>query len=290
MPNPQSKVLRTGLIGSGIQLSSSPALHIDEARALGLQVDYELVDFDQIAGGATALARVLDDVQARGYVGVNVTFPVKQAVIPLLDELSREARALNAVNTVVFRDGKRYGHNTDWWGFAESFRRGLPSARLRRVALIGAGGAGAAVGYAAIELGTEELRIFDVDHHRACELVERLGALFPDRKFVATPSVDDAVRDSDGIIHATPVGMLKLPGLPVPAELLKPPLWVADIVYVPLETELLRVAARNGCRVLPGNGMAVFQAALAFELFIGRKPDAERMLAGFRSKAAVAAA
>lgn len=290
MPHSQSKVLRTGLIGSGIQLSSSPALHIDEARALGLQVDYELVDFDQIAGGATALARVLDDVQARGYVGVNVTFPVKQAVIPLLDELSREARALNAVNTVVFRDGKRYGHNTDWWGFAESFRRGLPSARLRRVALIGAGGAGAAVGYAAIELGTEELRIFDVDHHRACELVERLGALFPDRKFVATPSVDDAVRDSDGIIHATPVGMLKLPGLPVPAELLKPPLWVADIVYVPLETELLRVAACNGCRVLPGNGMAVFQAALAFELFIGRKPDAERMLAGFRSKAAVAAA
>jgi shikimate dehydrogenase len=290
MPHSQSKVLHTGLIGSGIQLSSSPALHIDEARALGLQVDYELVDFDQIAGGATALARVLDDVQARGYVGVNVTFPVKQAVIPLLDELSREARALNAVNTVVFRNGKRYGYNTDWWGFAESFRRGLPGARLQRVALIGAGGAGAAVGYAAVELGTQELRIFDVEHERAHELAERLGALFPDRKFVATPSVDDAVRGSDGIIHATPVGMLKLPGLPVPAELLKPPLWVADIVYVPLETELLRIAARNGCRVLPGNGMAVFQAALAFELFIGRKPDAERMLAGFRSKAAVAAA
>ncbi|MEY4357939.1 MAG: hypothetical protein RL469_1265 [Pseudomonadota bacterium] len=290
MPHSQSKVLHTGLIGSGIQLSSSPALHIDEARALGLQVDYELVDFDQIAGGATALARVLDDVQARGYVGVNVTFPAKQAVIPLLDELSHEARALNAVNTIVFRDGKRYGHNTDWWGFAESFRRGLPGARLQRVALVGAGGAGAAVGYAAIELGANELRIFDLDHDRARELAERLCVLVPDRKVVATGSVEEAVRGSDGIIHASPVGMLKLPGLPVPAELLKPPMWVADIVYVPLETELLRTAARNGCRVLPGNGMAVFQAAMAFELFVGRKPDAERMLAGFRSKAAVAAA
>ena len=290
MNSTQRPKVRTGLIGSGIQLSSSPSLHVNEAKALGIDLDYELLDLDYIDGAAAALPQVLTSVQARGFAGVNITFPVKQAVIPLLDDLSREARALNAVNTVVFRNGKRYGYNTDWWGFAESFRRGLPGGEMNRVTLIGAGGAGAAVGFAALELGARQLRIFDANQQRAAALVRRLATLFPDRTIDAEVSVDMALQDTDGVIHATPTGMLKLPGLPVPAAYLHPPIWVADIVYVPLETELLEIARRNGCRILAGNGMAVFQAALAFELFLDLKPDAERMLAGFRSKAASAAA
>jgi shikimate dehydrogenase len=91
-------------------------------------------------------------------------------------------------------------------------------------------------------------------------------------------------------VHATPTGMQKLPGMPVPAELLRPPLWVAEVVYVPLVTELLRVARQHGCRTLDGSGMAVFQAALAFELFCGIKPDTARMLSHFNSKLATVAA
>jgi shikimate dehydrogenase len=279
-----------GLIGAGIQHSSSPSMHMDEARSLGFQVSYELLDLDQIPGGLDALPTVLADAEARGLTGVNVTYPAKQAVISLLHDLSPEARALHSVNTVLFRDGKRIGHNTDWWGFAESFRRGLPDVSLQRVVLVGAGGAGAAVGYAALHLGARELRIFDTDSARAAALATRLKGLFADRVVTSTDVLSSAMVGVDGLIHATPTGMQKLPGLPVPAEYLRPPLWVAEIVYFPLVTELLRVARLQGCRTVDGSGMAVFQAAMAFELFFGAKPDTARMLGRFHSKLATVAA
>lgn len=279
-----------GLIGAGIQHSSSPSMHMDEARSLGFQLTYELLDLDLIPGGLDVLPAVLADAEARGLTGVNVTYPAKQAVIPLLHDLSPEARALHSVNTVLFRDGKRIGHNTDWWGFAESFRRGLPDVSMQRVVLVGAGGAGAAVGYAALHLGARELRIFDMDSSRAAALATRLKGLFADRVVTSTDVLATAMAGVDGLIHATPTGMQKLPGLPVPAEYLRPPLWVAEIVYVPLVTELLRVARQQGCRTVDGSGMAVFQAAMAFELFFGAKPDTARMLGRFHSKLATVAA
>jgi shikimate dehydrogenase len=279
-----------GLIGASIQHSSSPAMHMDEARSLGFQVSYELFDLDLVAGGSEALPEVLAAAEARGLAGVNVTYPAKQAVIPLLHELSPEARALHSVNTVLFRDGKRIGHNTDWWGFAESFRRGLPEVSMQRVVLVGAGGAGAAVGYAALQLGTRELCIYDTDHSRASALALRLKGLFADRLVTSTDVLSSAMSGVDGLIHATPTGMQKLPGIPVPAQYLHPPLWVAEIVYFPLVTELLRVARKQGCLTVDGSGMAVFQAAMAFELFFGTKPDTARMLSRFHSKLATVAA
>jgi shikimate dehydrogenase len=281
-------MLRAGLIGAGIQLSSSPALHMDEAAEQGRECSYELFDLEHAADVAGALAARLAEAERRGLQGVNITYPCKQAVVPLLHELSADAAALQSVNTVLFRDGRRIGHNTDWWGFAESFRRGLPGASLQRVALLGAGGAGVAVGYAALTLGARRLAIFDSAPERAEALATRLAQLFPDRAPVASPSVESALANADGVIHATPTGMQKLPGMPVPAGLLQPPLWVAEVVYVPLITELLRTARRHGCRTLDGSGMAVFQAARAFELFFDVKPDAERMLRRFASKLAAA--
>ena len=267
-----------GLIGAGIQGSRSPALHEAEAAAQGLQLSYKLIDLDVLGVGAEALPGLLGDAARKGYRGVNITFPCKQAVIALLDGLSEDARALGAVNTVVFRDGGRTGHNTDWSGFAESFRRGLPRAKRDRVVLLGAGGAGAAVAYAAMRLGVQRLSIFDIDEARAADLAAKIG-----QKAKAGGNLDAAMADADGLIHCTPTGMAKHPGMPLAAELLQGRHWVADVVYVPLETELLRIARAKGCQTLDGGGMAVFQAAGAFQLFTGVAPDAERMRRHFLS-------
>jgi shikimate dehydrogenase len=265
-------------------------MHVDEGKALGLPISYELLDFDLIQGGAAGLAAVLDDAERRGFCGLNVTYPSKQAVIPLLDELAPEARALHSVNTVLFRDGKRIGHNTDWWGFAESFKREMSDARTDDVVLVGAGGAGAAVGYAMLKLEARALTVHDSDRSRAESLVERMSELFPDRKIQICGELPSALANASGLVHATPTGMRKYPGIPVPAESLRPPLWVAEIVYVPLLTELLVTARKHGCRTLDGGGMAVFQAAMAFELFFAVAPDIPRMQRRFHSRLATAAA
>jgi shikimate dehydrogenase len=212
-----------------------------------------------------------------------VTHPCKQAVIPLLSDLSADARRIGAVNTVVLCDGKRIGHNTDWTGFREGFRRGLPNARLGQAVLIGAGGAGAAVAHAALELGIARLSIFDREHERAAALAAGLNARLPGDRADTPGDLAAALAVADGLIHATPTGMADYPGLPLDPDILETRHWVAEIVYFPLETELLRVARRKGCRVVDGGGMAVFQAVGAFRLFSGVEPDAERMARHFRA-------
>lgn len=279
-----------GLVGAGIQHSSSPSMHMDEGQSLGLQISYELFDFDLLPGGENRLASVLADAEQRGFTGLNVTYPSKQAVIPLLHELSPEAQALHSVNTVLFRNGRRLGHNTDWWGFAESFRREMSDVSSRCIVLVGAGGAGAAVGYAMLKSGTQELMVHDKDQSRAEALVGRMGGLFADRKVSVCNDVANALAMADGLVHATPTGMQKYPGMPVPPQCLRPPLWVAEIVYVPLLTELLQTARQHGCRTLDGDGMAVFQGAMAFKLFFDANPDVSRMQSRFHSKLATAAA
>jgi shikimate dehydrogenase len=269
------------LIGSGIQASRTPALHEREGAAQGLRYVYKLVDMERLGLGPEALPELLTAAQRMGFAGLNITHPCKQAVIPLLDELSEDARALGAVNTVVLRDGRRIGHNTDWWGFAEGFRRGLPDVSREQVVQLGAGGAGAAVAHAALTLGVERLTVFDVDAVKAAALVADLSDRFGADRAVAGTDLSAAMAEADGLINCTPIGMAKYPGLPLPAELLRPTLWVAEIVYFPLETELLRTARALGCRTLDGGGMAVFQAVGAFRLFTGLEPDAGRMLDHF---------
>jgi len=265
-------------------------MHVDEGSELGLNVSYELFDFDLMQGGAECLENVLDQAEERGFCGLNITYPSKQAVIPMLDELAPEARALHSVNTVLFRNGRRIGHNTDWWGFAESFRRDMSDARTDDVVLVGAGGAGAAVGYAMLKLGARTLTVHDTDGSRTTALVSRLADLFPHRLVRACRDLNTALANANGLVHATPTGMLKYPGMPVPGESLHPPLWVAEIVYVPLVTELLDTARKHGCRTLDGGGMAVFQGARAFNLFFDIEPDIPRMLRRFHSRLTSSAA
>src|SRR3989442_1978016 len=152
-----------GLIGAGIELSRSPALHEREADEQGLRYIYKLIDLDKLGVGIEALPALLNAARQMGFAGLNITYPCKQAIIPLLDELSEDARALNAVNTVVIRDGRMTGHNTDGSGFAEGFRRGLPNAKRDRVVLLGAGGAGAAGAHPPLPPGGR--RVTHVDLH-----------------------------------------------------------------------------------------------------------------------------
>jgi shikimate dehydrogenase len=279
----QNTVVLAGLIGAGIQASRTPALHEHEGDAQGLRYLYRLIDLDQLKLDSGALPDLLMAAERMNFTGLNITFPCKQTIIPLLDELSPEARGIGAVNTVVLKDGKRIGHNTDCLGFAEGFRRGLQDVARERVVQMGAGGAGAAVAHALLSEGVQLLSIFDVDNSRAQALANNLNQHFGFGRAVAGHDLASTLAEADGLVNTTPMGMKKLPGMPVPVELLRAQLWVAEIVYFPLETELLRNARALGCRTLDGGNMAVFQAVKAFELFSGVVPDAQRMLAHFQS-------
>ncbi|CAH0282733.1 shikimate dehydrogenase [Roseomonas sp. CECT 9278] len=270
-----------GLIGAGIQASRTPALHEREGAEQGLRLIYRIIDLDPLRVGVEALPDLLTAAERMGFAGLNITYPCKQAVIALLHELSPDARALGAVNTVVLRDGRRIGHNTDGSGFAEGFRRGLPGVARSRVVQLGAGGAGAAVAHALLSEGVGLLSITDVDAARATALVADLNVRFGAGRAAAVVDLAAAVAAADGLVNCTPVGMAKLPGTPLPAALLRADLWVAEIIYFPLETELLRAARALGCRTLDGGGMAVFQAVGAFRHFTGIAPDAGRMLRHF---------
>jgi shikimate dehydrogenase len=278
--------LLLGLIGAGIQRSLSPALQEEEARQHGLRLHYQLIDLAAAGAGTDALPGLIQAVRIMGFSGLNITYPCKQLVMPLLDELSEEARAIGAVNTVV-REGERLvGYNTDSSGWAWGFKRALPKADLSRVVLLGAGGAGAAVGYAALGLGVSELSIFDLDPSRAAALASSLGVQFPNKKIAPSANLKSALALASGLIHCTPIGMLGHPGMPLDEKLLRSSMWVSEIVYVPIETELLKAARRAGCATADGGHMNVGQAIRGFKLFTGRDADAARMDAHFRRLAA----
>jgi shikimate dehydrogenase len=281
---PDSSAILVGLIGAGIQQSRSPALHEREGARQGLTYIYRLIDLEVLGLGVDALPELVTAARRVAFTGLNITHPCKQAIIPLLDELSADARELGAVNTVVFGPaGQLVGHNTDWSGFAESFRRELADVPREHVVLFGAGGAGAAVAHALFMLGAGRLSIVDVDKARAKGLAADLCGRFGADRAGAAHGPARVVDTADGIVNATPVGMGSHPGMPIARELLRPNLWIADIVYFPIETELLRAAREIGCRTMAGGGMAVFQAADAFRLFTGLEPDVERMTRHFDS-------
>ena len=270
-----------GLVGAGIGGSLTPAMQEREGRESGLSISYRIIDAEELGLGVDDLPEILAWAERLGYDGLNITHPFKRAVVPLLDELSEDASDLGAVNTVVFRDGRRFGRNTDWSGYSRTFREVLPDAVEDRVVLVGAGGAGVAVGYALLHQGAEHVAVVDADVERADACVVRLAKRFGDERLSVATDLAGALSDAQGVVNATPVGMNGHAGTSVPADLLRGDLWVSDVVYFPLETELIGLARERGCRVLLGGGMAVGQAVFAFEHFTGRSPDADRMVRHF---------
>lgn len=278
-----TRPIRVGLIGSGIGASRTPAMHVREGRMNGIDYQYELLDLAVLGLDADALPRLMDQAEREGFAGLNITHPCKQASIHFVDELSEDSAVLGSINTVTFDNGRRIGHNTDWWGFSKGFRRALPDAHVDRAVLIGAGGAGVAVAHALATMGAREVHVSDLDGKRVDALISRLDDKHPGCDFLPVTDMAVALDSADGLVHATPTGMAAHPGLPLDINLLRPSQWVAEIVYFPLETQLLAQASRLGCRVVNGGGMAVYQAVGAFELFTGIAPDPERMIRHFSS-------
>jgi len=272
-----------GLIGAGVGPSLTPPLHVAEARALGLDYVYRTIDIasrgidPHRVGDLVAAARVL------GYDALNITHPCKQLVVEHLHDLDERAARLGAVNTVIFTERGAIGHNTDTTGFAAALRTGLPGAATAEVVQLGAGGGGAAVADALLRGGTWHLTLVDVDRARAERLAEALASHYPDARVDGGGQelLAGLVPGADGLVHCTPTGMVDHPGLPLNPQLLHAGLWVADIVYRPLATPLLRAARAVGARTLDGGRMAVHQAAQTLALVTGRQPDVERMFATF---------
>ncbi|MGY3450688.1 shikimate dehydrogenase [Bradyrhizobium sp. USDA 4353] len=266
----------TGLIGAPIAHSASPAMHEHAAAALGMRCHYQLIE---VAGADRAgLKMLLEGVRRMGFAGVNVTYPYKEAVVELLDELAPKAAAMGAVNTVVVRDGRLIGHNTDTTGFERAVAPLIAQSGRGVVSLIGAGGVGKAIAFALANLGVAGLRIFDTERARVEKLTNSLPA---GTEAVIVDSVEQALQGAVGVVNGTPIGMLPNRGTPVPDHLLRADLWVADAVYSPLWTPLLKSAKARGARVLLGRELAIYQAADAFELFTGLAPSTEAMGAAF---------
>ncbi len=262
----------TGLIGAPIAQSASPAMHEQAGAALGIRCHYQLIE---VAGADTAeLRSLLDSIKRIGFAGINVTFPYKEAVVPLLDDLSPAARAIGAVNTIVVRDDRLIGYNTDATGFERAISALVKASGHGPVTLIGAGGVGKAIAHALAALGIAELSVFDTDRAKAEQIAAQLHGRQPVR---IAASVEDAMQRAVGLVNGTPIGMLPNRGTPVPEALLHRGLWVADAVYTPLWTPLLTAAKAKGAEIMTGRDLAVHQAADAFELFTGMKPPIVEM-------------
>lgn len=271
------------LIGEGIGASRTPALHEREGREQGMSITYRILDALVEQLSADDLPEVIRWAKRLGYSGFNVTHPFKTAIIPHLDGLSERATALGAVNTVVIRDGQAVGHNTDWCGFSRPLEAALPDRPRTRVVQVGAGGAGSAVAYALLDLGFEHVTLLDLDRARAQALADRMNGLYGDGRLTIGTHLDAALADgAEGLVHVTPTGMATHPGCLVPSELLHPGLWVAEVVYFPLQTELVRRARAAGCLTVDGGGMAAEQAVEAFHLFTGEPAVQARMYAHLR--------
>ena len=272
-----------GLVGDGVLPSLTPPMHEREGDVQGLRYLYRPIDLREIGLPAESVGDLLRSARTLGFNGLNVTHPCKQLVLEHLDEVALDARRLGAVNTVVIQDGRFVGHNTDFSGFATALATGLPGAKLDRVVQLGAGGAGSAVAYALLSAGVRTLDLVDVDPERAAARAAELSGLFPDSTITArtTAELPQLMQPADGLVHCTPVGMAAHPGVPLNLDLLESRHWVADIVYRPIETELVRGARAKGCEVLDGGRMAVGQAADAFRIFTGLEADPDRMRAHF---------
>lgn len=276
-----SRGYRVALLGNGIKPSLSPALHMAEARRLGLDYEYRTVDL----GGRRAvdLGVELQRLEDAGFDAANVTHPFKQAVLGHVADLSPVVRRLGSANLVLLGDGRRTAHNTDVTGFRAALESFLGDRRIgdRRsggtVLQIGAGGAGLATASALIDLGFDPVVVHDVVPAAVEAMVDR----FPGALRGSGGSLDAWLPRADGVVHVTPVGMAEHPGVAFDVDRLGPGAWVAEVVYRPLETELLRRARARGLPTLDGGGMAVGQAVESLRLITGLEPDVDRMHAHF---------
>lgn len=270
----------TALLGRGIQYSLSPALHQRAAARLGLDVSYILFDAEVEGFEEPDAMTRLGELNL---VGANVTQPFKQVAYRNARNVDPVARTVGAVNTIVYGKDGTTGYNTDVDGFGAELDLGIGVIAGSHVVQFGAGGAGAAAAYALLDRDVAELWIIDSQAERARRLADRLSHVFAkDRlRHGALGDVPHAAQHAHGIVNASTAGSAAHPGSPIKANLVREGMWVADVLYAPTETELLRDARLRGAAICNGGLMLVHQAAKSFEIFHGQRPDVDGMWQDF---------
>ena len=260
------------VIGWPIHHSRSPKLHTHWLKRYGIQGSYTALPIRP-----DDLAACLPILPKMGFTGCNLTIPHKEIVLPLLDEMDDAARAIGAVNTVTFQDGRILGTNTDVYGFYEYLRRSVPDFRADAgpIAVLGAGGASRAVLYGLAEAGAREIRVINRSKARADALIQHFQ-----RPGLALHAVDDAgaqeaLQGATLVVNATSLGMTGQPPHTLTLDGLAPGATVYDLVYSPLDTDLLIQARARGCRTVDGLGMLLYQAKPAFTRFFGTDPEVD---------------
>lgn len=269
------------VIGNPVEHSLSPAIHNAAFQKLGLNYVYLAFRVESLPG-AVAGMRALGNLR-----GFSVTIPHKVAIIPLLDEVDPTARLIGSVNTIVVEQGKLTGSNTDASGALRALKEGGAMLKGQRVLMLGSGGAARAIAFAlAMEPppirieGLTILGILDDERHTLAADVRAKTSLRVEEGPMTDEALRETMRDSQVLIHCTPVGMHpKVKDTCVPAKLLEPHLTVMDIVYNPLNTQLLKDAKAAGCRTIRGLEMFLNQAIGQFELWTGQKAPADVMRA-----------
>ncbi|MEK6690960.1 MAG: shikimate dehydrogenase [Nitrospirota bacterium] len=268
-----------GIFGYPIEHTLSPFMHNAAFEALGL--DYCYIPFsvhpDNLRSAAAAI-RILN------IVGVNITIPHKEAIIPYLDGLDREAELIGAVNTVLNKDGKLIGYNTDGRGFIKSLKEeGGVNPKGESVMIIGAGGAARAIAFSLAIEGVDKIFINDIISEKAKELSCAVSTK-TSTEAIHIKDLKEGIGETDVLINATPLGMKKKDPLPIATDLLSQGLFVYDIVYNPPETSLLREAKKRCSKTLGGLGMLLYQGALSFKIWTGIEPPVDVMRKAIESK------
>lgn len=266
----EDRIPLAGVIGSPIAHSKSPQLHAHWLKSFGLRGYYIPMDVAH-----EDLDRVIRVLPKMGFVGVNVTIPHKETVLHLADQVTDRATLIGAANTLIFqKDGKILADNTDGYGFIENLRQGAPGWEPKETptVIFGAGGAARAVISGLLDVGVPEIVLTNRTRVRADKLKEEFGRRV---RVVDWVQAGNVIEDAALVVNCTSLGMLGKPELRVPLDGLNRGTIVTDLVYTPLQTHLLKVAAEAGCVTVDGLGMLLHQAVPCFERWFGRRPEVD---------------
>lgn len=268
--------LQLGLIGDNIGASRAPVLHRLAGAQHGLDVTYDRLVPREMGKPFDAL---FDHVAQSGFRGINVTYPYKEKAALRVRINDPLVQAMGAVNTVLFGKDQPEGFNTDYSGFLSAYRAArrdmLPGIAL----LIGAGGVGRSLAFALAGLGATELRIADLDSARAGALATALRTSFPDLPITLGQNAADLAQGVEGVLNATPVGMVGHEGTPLPRDAMPALGWAFDAVYTPVHTTFLSDATAAGLTTISGYELFIGQGVDAWHLFSGLPLDEARLRA-----------
>ncbi len=262
--------IRLGLIGDNIAESKAPDLHRAAGRLCGLDLTYELLVPRDLSLEFDA---VFDRARDQGFRGLNITYPYKEKVVRRLRIDDPAVRSIAACNTVLFGSPQPAGANTDYTGFIAAFRNYYGTLPPGVIAMAGSGGVGKAIGFALVRLGAKALRLFDPDRVKAENLARAIIADYPDYDVQVSASIEQASDGADGLVNATPLGMVGYGGSAFPETLFNGPRWAFDAVYTPIDTPFVLAARQAGLSIMSGYELYFYQGVEAFEIFTGREID-----------------